>query len=118
MSEPPSNPGKKPKTALEKLQKFIGFFKYRTDTAESKSEKSAALDAIADKFDIGKDYPEFKGWELIGFHRGLGREFWQLATEMIALALNRLPDAGKRIDYQTPAIDCKILLIFSPLIIV
>ncbi len=36
------------------------------------------------QLDIDKDFPEFRGWESIGFHRGLGREFWQLILELIS----------------------------------
>jgi hypothetical protein len=84
MSEFLSNPGQKPKATIEKLQKFIGLFKYRVVNDKPSKTTDAVLDAIADKFDIGKDYPEFKGWELIGFHRGLGREFWQASEILVA----------------------------------
>ena len=42
-------------------------------------------DEIAQKYEIETKFPEFIGWESIGFHRGLGREFWQLILEMISL---------------------------------
>ena len=46
----------------------------------------SARDAI-EKFDLEKDYPEFKGWEAIGFQRALGRELWQIIIEQINNAL-------------------------------
>lgn len=36
---------------------------------------------------LEEEFPEFKGWELIGFHRGLGREFYQIIIELITAAL-------------------------------
>ena len=37
--------------------------------------------------DLEEEFPEFKGWESIGFHRGLGREFYQIMIELITAAL-------------------------------
>lgn len=37
--------------------------------------------------DYDEQFPEFQGWESIGFHRGLGREFWQLIIELFTSAL-------------------------------
>ena len=34
-------------------------------------------------FDTDGDYPEFRGWEAIGFHRPLASELWELVLEMI-----------------------------------
>ncbi|MHA1793931.1 MAG: hypothetical protein ACTSVI_14920, partial [Promethearchaeota archaeon] len=34
-------------------------------------------------FDLEKEFPEFKGWEEIGFQRPLGRELWEVTLEMI-----------------------------------
>lgn len=41
----------------------------------------------ATSFDLDKEFPEFTGWESIGFHRGLGREFWQIAIELLTSSL-------------------------------
>jgi hypothetical protein len=35
------------------------------------------------QFDMDKEFPEFRGWEAIGFHRPVGAELWELAIEMI-----------------------------------
>ncbi|MEX2758164.1 MAG: hypothetical protein Q6365_022510, partial [Candidatus Sigynarchaeota archaeon] len=45
---------------------------------------------LVDTFDLEKEYPEFKGWESIGFHRPLGDEMWQYAIEIIQGALGIL----------------------------
>ncbi|MHA1699992.1 MAG: hypothetical protein ACTSWN_14220 [Promethearchaeota archaeon] len=37
--------------------------------------------------DLEEEFPEFKGWESIGFHRGLGREFYQIVIELFTAAL-------------------------------
>ncbi len=37
--------------------------------------------------DLEEEFPEFQGWESIGFHRGLGREFYQIVIELITAAL-------------------------------
>ncbi|MBD3187268.1 hypothetical protein GF325_10595 [Candidatus Bathyarchaeota archaeon] len=39
--------------------------------------------AAFDEFDLDDEYPEFKGWEAIGFHRSLGRELWQIIIEQL-----------------------------------
>nr|MDO8111412.1 hypothetical protein [Candidatus Sigynarchaeota archaeon] len=44
-------------------------------------------DKAADPFDLEKEFPEFKGWEAIGFHRSLGQELWQIVVEQINNAL-------------------------------
>lgn len=36
------------------------------------------LDIQEDIPDFEKEYPEFTGWESVGFQRGLGRELWQI----------------------------------------
>jgi hypothetical protein len=45
----------------------------------------SVIEDVTNQYDIEKQFPEFPGWESIGFHRGLGREFWQLILEMIGL---------------------------------
>ena len=41
----------------------------------AKSESDQVEIAELDKFDLDKKFPDFKGWEMIGFHRQLGSEF-------------------------------------------
>ncbi len=47
------------------------------------ADAKPVFEDVEKKFDIDKEFPEFQGWESIGFHRGLGREFWQLIIELI-----------------------------------
>lgn len=42
---------------------------------------------VVSKFDFDDEFPEFKGWESIGFHRALGKELWQIIVEQISNAL-------------------------------
>jgi hypothetical protein len=50
---------------------------------EAAQKKEDSLNA----FDLEKQFPEFKGWEAIGFHRPLGQELWQVIIEQINNAL-------------------------------
>ncbi|NMC06657.1 MAG: hypothetical protein GYA24_15675 [Candidatus Lokiarchaeota archaeon] len=52
------------------------------------TEIPSSTDNSGESFDLDKQYPEFLGWESIGFHRGLGREFWQIIIELIGTATN------------------------------
>ncbi len=49
--------------------------------------RSEAGNPPPQQFDLDAEYPEFKGWEAIGFHRGIGREFWQIIIELFTAAL-------------------------------
>ncbi|MHA1717377.1 MAG: hypothetical protein ACTSXP_17175, partial [Promethearchaeota archaeon] len=40
-----------------------------------------------DKYDLENEFPEFKGWEQIGFQRALGKELWEIIIEQINNAL-------------------------------
>src|SRR5271157_61154 len=35
------------------------------------------------EFDLSKDFPEFKDWEMIGFHRQLGSELWNMTLQFL-----------------------------------
>nr|MDO8114471.1 hypothetical protein [Candidatus Sigynarchaeota archaeon] len=57
------------------------------DAPEEGKQASAQESTPGDKaWDLDKDFPEFTGWESIGFHRGLGREFWQIIIELFGTA--------------------------------
>ena len=49
--------------------------------------KKIKLNIEEDIPDFEKDYPEFTGWESIGFQRGLGRELWQIIIELFTTTL-------------------------------
>jgi hypothetical protein len=38
-----------------------------------------------DKFDFEKEFPEYSGWEMIGFHRPLGDQMWEFALELLSM---------------------------------
>ncbi len=57
------------------------------ENEQAKKEKSTAQGDGASSFDLDKQFPEFKGWEAIGFHRPLGQELWQVIIEQINNAL-------------------------------
>lgn len=59
----------------------------KKDEKESKPKKKLKLDIREDIPDFEKEYPEFTGWESIGFHRGLGRELWQIIIELFTTTL-------------------------------
>jgi hypothetical protein len=60
-----------------------------TEGSNEKKEEIPSIAALAgDKYDLDKEFPEFQGWESIGFHRGLGREFWQIIIELFTTAIN------------------------------
>ncbi|MFX0102429.1 MAG: hypothetical protein ACFFCS_22880 [Candidatus Hodarchaeota archaeon] len=50
-------------------------------------KKKFKLAIEEDIHDFEKEFPEFKGWESIGFHRGLGRELWQIIIELFTTTL-------------------------------
>ncbi|MHA1682865.1 MAG: hypothetical protein ACTSUE_18145 [Promethearchaeota archaeon] len=52
-----------------------------------KDKRRRRLEKFQTEFDLENEYPEFKGWEAIGFHRPLGRELWQIIIEQINNAL-------------------------------
>jgi len=64
------------------------------DRSTNQDRASAQADIKIDpgetvkKYDLDKEFPEFTGWEAIGFHRGLGREFWQVMIELITTSLD------------------------------
>ena len=45
-----------------------------------------AKEAIA-AFDLDEEYPEFSGWDSLGFQRPLGQELWQVVLEQVQNAL-------------------------------
>ncbi len=55
-------------------------------TGESTEEKPDHQ-KIIDKLDLDKKYPEFQGWEMIGFHRQLGGEFWSVLLNLVTTGL-------------------------------
>ncbi|MBN2151021.1 MAG: hypothetical protein JW839_06235 [Candidatus Lokiarchaeota archaeon] len=56
--------------------------------SEEEIEAEEAKDQeIMDKLDLDKKFPEFKGWEMIGFHRQLGSEFWSILLNLISTGL-------------------------------
>lgn len=59
-----------------------------TDLNQASNNDESASDFSSPQFDIDQKFPEFTGWESIGFHRGLGREFWQLILEMFSLVVS------------------------------
>ncbi len=60
-----------------------------TEGSDEKKEEIPSITALAgEKYDLDKEFPEFQGWESIGFHRGLGREFWQIIIELFTTAAN------------------------------
>ncbi|MBD3185460.1 hypothetical protein GF325_01425 [Candidatus Bathyarchaeota archaeon] len=58
-----------------------------TNTVEqnvtTKGDVDSETDMDSSLFDLDEEYPEFTGWEAIGFHRPLGDEFWELTLEII-----------------------------------
>jgi hypothetical protein len=58
------------------------------DSNVKKEEIPSVATLAGEKYDLDKQFPEFQGWESIGFHRGLGREFWQIIIELITTAGN------------------------------
>ncbi|MFX0103626.1 MAG: hypothetical protein ACFFCS_28955 [Candidatus Hodarchaeota archaeon] len=50
---------------------------------EENQSKDKAIEADVDRFDTDKQFPEFKGWEAVGFHRPLGKELWQVVFEQL-----------------------------------
>ncbi|MFX0102430.1 MAG: hypothetical protein ACFFCS_22885, partial [Candidatus Hodarchaeota archaeon] len=54
---------------------------------QSKKLDEIELDIKEDIEDFEKDFPEFDGWESIGFHRSLGKELWQIIIELITTSL-------------------------------
>lgn len=54
----------------------------------AKSESDQVEIAELDKFDLDKKFPDFKGWEMIGFHRQLGSEFWNILLQIVTTALS------------------------------
>ena len=69
--EETKSPDKQPKTFFQRLFK----------------KKKFKLEIETDIEDFDEKYPEFQGWETVGFHRGLGREFWQLIIELVTSSL-------------------------------
>ncbi|MFX0103555.1 MAG: hypothetical protein ACFFCS_28595 [Candidatus Hodarchaeota archaeon] len=55
--------------------------------AKLKKWQRVKLSIVEDIPDLEEEFPEFKGWEMIGFHRGLGQEFWQLIIEVFNMSL-------------------------------
>ncbi|MBD3351795.1 MAG: hypothetical protein GF364_09950 [Candidatus Lokiarchaeota archaeon] len=39
------------------------------------------------QYDLETDYPEYKGWKMIGFHRAVGEEMWQFTLEIVSALL-------------------------------
>jgi hypothetical protein len=50
----------------------------------SNDEKSVEEDDS--QFDLEEKFPEFKGWEAVGFHRALGNELWEVFFELLGNA--------------------------------
>ena len=50
-------------------------------------DQGGEIDDTIAKFDLDEEFPEFKGWEAIGFHRALGKELWQIVIEQIVNAM-------------------------------
>ncbi|HME53712.1 MAG TPA: hypothetical protein VKM55_15905 [Candidatus Lokiarchaeia archaeon] len=55
------------------------------ESAKSDDEKSKT-DGMS-QFDLESRYPNLKGWEMIGFHRQLGGEFWNILLQLASMAL-------------------------------
>ncbi|MEX2684456.1 MAG: hypothetical protein Q6373_022990 [Candidatus Sigynarchaeota archaeon] len=62
-------------------------FKKRVKSPAQVEAEKAKDQEIMDKLDLDKKYPEFKGWEMIGFHRQLGSEFWSILLNLISTGL-------------------------------
>nr|MDO8114368.1 hypothetical protein [Candidatus Sigynarchaeota archaeon] len=55
--------------------------------SEEKGENKANQAISQEEFDLEKKFPEFKGYESIGFHRQLGGELWNVVLQLIQAAL-------------------------------
>lgn len=52
-----------------------------TDAADVSTE---SLDtSVKEKYDYDEEFPEFEGWEMIGFHRPLGSQMWEFTLEIV-----------------------------------
>ncbi len=58
------------------------------EDAKETSNREGTQPSVDEKYDLDSQYPEFQGWESIGFHRGVGREFWQIVIELLGTAGN------------------------------
>jgi hypothetical protein len=50
------------------------------------SQPSTDTEPILD-FDLERKFPQFKGWEQIGFHRNLGAELWNMVLKILEAVL-------------------------------